>query len=185
MTSPSVTGSNNFQLSRTYVLASQGHLLRSGLVISHLKDSNDSEEKKKEKKKLIGLLLFPLVDFLRDESFWSLLYPVLLQPESQVSLDQVAYPQAGWDVTASWRANPRAGQGRSASQELGSWAGWGMFTSWDPWNGGSLSRLRHDNILRTRSLGRLRQVNVLGPPAWIWASPRSLAWPVLGRIKVL
>ena len=29
--------------------ASQGHLLESGLVISHLKDSDDREEKKKEK----------------------------------------------------------------------------------------------------------------------------------------
>ena len=47
--------------------ASQGCLPRSGLVISHLKDSHDREEK--EKKKLIGLLHFPWVDFLRGESF--------------------------------------------------------------------------------------------------------------------
>jgi len=47
--------------------ASQGHLLGSGLVISHLKDSLDREEKKK--KRLIGLLLSPWVDFLRGESF--------------------------------------------------------------------------------------------------------------------
>ena len=45
--------------------ASQGHLLGSELVISHLKDSDDGEEKKK----LIGLLQFPWVDFLRGESF--------------------------------------------------------------------------------------------------------------------
>ena len=44
--------------------ASQGHLSGSGLVISHLKDSDDREEKKK----LRGLLLFPRVDFLRGES---------------------------------------------------------------------------------------------------------------------
>jgi len=47
--------------------ASQGCLPGSGVVISHLKDSHDREEK--EKKKLIGLLPFPWVDFLRGESF--------------------------------------------------------------------------------------------------------------------
>ena len=31
--------------------ASQGHLLESGLVISHLKDSDDREEKKKKKER--------------------------------------------------------------------------------------------------------------------------------------
>ena len=42
------------------------------MVISPLKDSDDREEEKK--KKLIGLLLFLWVDFLRGES----LKPVLL-----------------------------------------------------------------------------------------------------------
>ena len=45
----------------------QGRLLGSGLVIFHLKDSLDREEKKK--KRLIGLFLSPSVDFLRGESF--------------------------------------------------------------------------------------------------------------------
>ena len=45
----------------------QGHLLGSGLVISHLKDSHDREEKKKRKR--IGLLQFSWVDFPRGESF--------------------------------------------------------------------------------------------------------------------
>ena len=40
----------------------------------------------------------------------------------------------------------------SASQELGPWEGRGMLPSWDPWTGGSPSRLRHDNLLRTRGL---------------------------------
>ena len=102
--------------------------------------------KRKKKKKLIGLLLFPFVDFLRDESFWKLFYPVLLQPESQTSLDQVAYPQAGWDVTASWRLNPRAGRPPKhwvpgqvkACWPPGTpgladpWGGWGMATFWGP-----------------------------------------------------
>ena len=41
------------------------------MVISHLKDGDEREEKKIEKKKknLIGLFLFPWVDFLRGESF--------------------------------------------------------------------------------------------------------------------
>ena len=106
---------------------------------------------------LTGFLLFPWVDFLRGESFWSLSYPVLLQPESQESPGQDADPQAGWSMT----------------------------TSWDPWAGRSLSRMMHHNFLRTRSLGRLRQVNFLGPPDWSWASPRPPTWPVLGRIKGL
>ena len=40
------------------------------MVISHLKDSDDREEKKK----LIGLLQFPWVDFLR-EVFLNLILP--------------------------------------------------------------------------------------------------------------
>ena len=63
------------------------------MVISHLKDSHDREKKKK--KKLIGLLQFPWVDFLRGESFLDLFYPILLQPGSQASLGQGADPQAG------------------------------------------------------------------------------------------
>ena len=43
--------------------ASQRDLLGSGLVFSHLKDSDDREGKKK----LIGLLQFPRVDFLQGE----------------------------------------------------------------------------------------------------------------------
>ena len=83
------------------------------------------------------------------ESFWSLSYPGPLQPESQVSPGQGAYPQAGWGLTASWRSNLQAGRGRLASQELVSgkveacqppgipgladpWAGWGMTTFQGP-----------------------------------------------------
>ena len=132
-----------------------------------MKDSDDREEKKKEKKTNRS----PSIS-MGGESFWNLSYPILLQPESQVSLGQDADPQASWGVTASWRSNSQAGQGRSASRELGPWASRGMSTFWDPWTGGSLSRLRHDNLLRTRFLGRLRQVNLLD---WSWASPRSPA----------
>ena len=139
---------------------------------------------KEKRKKLIGLL-FLCVDFLRGESFWDLSYPVLLQPESQASLVQDADPQAGWGVTASWRLNHWAGRGRLAFWELGPWAGRGMSISWDPWTGRSLSRLRHDNLLRTRFLGRSRQADLLGPLDWSWSSPTSPAWPVLHRIKGL
>ena len=110
-----VRGSKSFPLSRMHL----NGFCRGGLVISHLKDSDDREEKQKEKTN--RPLQFPWVDFLRDESFWSLSYPVLLQPESQVSLVQDADPQAGWGVTASWRLNPQAGQG--------------MSTFWDSWTG--------------------------------------------------
>ena len=45
----------------------------SGLVISHLKDSDDREGKKKkrerEREKQIGFLQFPWVDFVKGESF--------------------------------------------------------------------------------------------------------------------
>ena len=105
----------------------------SGKCIGYFPSERQSWQGGKEKEKnLIGFLQFPWVDFLRGESFWSLSYSVLLQPESQ---GQSADPQAGWGVTASWRSNPWAGRGRSASQELGPWAGRGRLTSWDPRTG--------------------------------------------------
>ena len=116
----------------------------------------------KQRKKTNRLLLFLLLDILRGESFWSLSYPVLLQPESWASLGQDADPQAGWGVIASWRLNPWAGC-MSASWELGPWAGRGVMTSWDPWTGGSPSRLRHDNLSRTRSLGTSRRLTSWDP----------------------
>ena len=145
--------------------ASQGCLLGSGLVISYLK--KDSDDREGKKKKRVGLLLFLRVDFLRGESFWNVSYQVLLQPESQASPGQGADPQTGWDMTASWRSNPQAGRGMSASQKLGPWAGRDMSTSWNPWIGRSLSRLRCDNLPGTRSLGRLRQINLLGSQAGV------------------
>ena len=54
-----------------------------------------------------------------------------------------------------------------------------------PGTSGSPSRSRPDNISRTRSLGRSRCDDLLGPPDWSWASPRSPVWPVLGRIRGL
>ena len=39
-----------------------------------------------------------------------------------------------------------------------------MSTSWDSWTEGSLSRLRREDFLRTRFLGRSRKVDLLGPP---------------------
>jgi len=52
-----------------------------------------------------------------------------------------------------------------------------------PGTRGSPSRLTHDNLSRTRSLGRSRRDDLLGPPDWSWASPRSPVWPVLRRIR--
>ena len=133
---------------------------------------------------VIGFLLFPWVNFLRGESSWRLSYPVLLQPKSKASPGQGADSQASWDLTSSWRSNPWASQGRLASRELGPWAGQGVMTSWDSWTGRSPSRLRRDNLSRTRSLGKSRQVDLLGPPDWSWASPRSPAWLALGVILI-
>ena len=121
------------------------------------------------------------MDFLRGESFWSLSYQVLWQPDSQVSLCRGAEPQAGWGMTALWRPNH--------------WAGW---DSW-LWRIGSLGRLRHVDLLGSLdwhipnqveawqpSEDQIpRQVNLLGPLDWSWGSQRSLAWPVLGRVKRL
>ena len=56
------------------------------MVVFHLKDSDDREEEKK--KKLIGLLLFLWVDFLRGES----LKPVLL---SIVATWELGVPRSG------------------------------------------------------------------------------------------
>ena len=53
------------------------------------------------------------------------------------------------------------------------WAGRGMSTPWNPWTGGSPSRLRRDNLPITRSWGRLRQVNLLAPLAGA-GHPQSL-----------
>ena len=52
------------------------------------------KKKERKKEKLIGLLQFPWVDFLRGESFLDLFYPILLQPGSQASLVQNVDPQA-------------------------------------------------------------------------------------------
>ena len=122
---------------------------------------------REKKKKSLGFLLFLWVDLLWGETFWNLSYPVLLQPESQASPVQSAGPQAGWDMTVSWRSPPQAGWGMSASWKLGPWAGRDMSTSWNPWTGRSLSRLRHDNLPGTRSLGRFKQINLLGPQAGV------------------
>ena len=160
-----VRGLNSFQLSRMHLRGIRKWI---GYFSSERQWWQGGKEKRK---KWIGLILFLWVDLLRGESFWSLSYPGPLQPESQASPGQGADPQAGWGVTASWRSNLQAGRGRLASQELGLWTGWGMSTSWDPWTGRSLSRLRHDNLPRTRFIGRSRQVNLLGPPDWSWVSP--------------
>ena len=72
----------------------QGCLSGSGLVISIQKTVMTGRGKKR-KNILIGILLLSWVDFLRDESFLRLSYPVLLQPESQVFLGQGEDSQAG------------------------------------------------------------------------------------------
>ena len=59
---------------------------------------------KREKKKTNCLLLFPWVDFLRGESFWSLSYQVLLQSESQESWVRVQIPRQAeaWQPPGDW-----------------------------------------------------------------------------------
>ena len=208
----------------------------------------------------IGFLPFLRVNFLRGESFWSLYYPVLLQPESRcpqvkveilrlrhdnllevkspgklrhISLPRIRSlagrglgmstscdPWTGgtqqveawqpprnqmqgrsrqvnllgfleWQIperTEAWQASrsqiprqveecwpsgtpgladPQACWGVTTSQGPDPWTDRGRLTSWDPQASGSLSRLRHDNLPGTRSLGRSRQVDLLGFPVWV------------------
>ena len=53
------------------------------------RQSGQGEKKKKKTNRPLSISIF------RGESFWSLSYPVLLQPESQASPGQGADPQAG------------------------------------------------------------------------------------------
>ena len=65
-------------------------------------------------------------------SFWSLSYPVLLQPESQTYPGQGADPPAGWGMTVFLRWNLWSGRGRS--------------TSWGPLTGVEYPQgLQHDH----------------------------------------
>ena len=117
----------------------------------------------RKRKKLIGTLLFLCVGFLRGESVWSLSYPVLLQSESQESPGQSEDPedpQTGWSVTASWRQNPQAGRGGHLPEN---WVPGQVKACRLSGTSRPLSRLRCDNLSRTRSLGRLRHVELLGP----------------------
>ena len=121
-----VRGSNSFQLSRMHL---KGICQEVDWLFPIWKTVMTRRERKQ--RKLIGLLQFPWADFLRGEAFWSLSYPVLLQPENQLSLGQSADPQPSWGMTASWRSNPRAGQGMSTSGTPGlvdPQGRWGMTT---------------------------------------------------------
>ena len=133
---------------------------------------------------VIYFFLFPWVDFLRGESFWSLYYPVLLQTESRASLSQGEDPKAGCGAITSWNSNPLAGRGMLTSQELGPWEDQAMSILWDPWSGRSPSRLRNDKLPRTRSLNRSRQLDLLESLGWSWVSPRFSAWLMLGSIQI-
>ena len=100
------------------------------------------------------------MDFLRGESFWSLSYPVLLQPESQASLGQGADPQGGWAVRASWRLNLDRSR-QVGLLRIGSLGKLRHVNLWVSWTGRSPSRLRCGNLLRIRSSGRLRHFGLL------------------------
>ena len=143
--------------------------------------------RKRKRRKLIGLLQFSWVDFLRGESFWILSYPVLLQPESNLRCPQVRV-QIPRQAEAWQPAGDRIPKQVEVWWPPKNWVPGQVkvwMTSWDPWTGRSPSRLRCDNLSMTRSLDRSRQVDLLGPRDWSWASPRSPPWPVLGRIKGL
>ena len=89
------------------------------------------KEKKRKKKKRIGLLQFQWVDFLRGESFWSLSYPVLLQPESQVSRFRVHIPRQAeaWQPQGDWiPRQAEAGRPPGTPGLVDPWTGWGMTT---------------------------------------------------------
>ena len=122
------------------------------------------------------------VDFLRGESFWSLFYAVLLQPESQASLGQVQIPRQA----EAWQPPEDQIPGRSKQVSLSRIGSLGRSRHVDlqePLDWWVPERLKHDNLLRTKSLGKSRQVDLLGPPDWSWASPISPVWPGLRRIQ--
>ena len=107
--------------------------------------------KEKKKKNLIGLLFYGLTSL---GVSLSEAYPTQYCFNREPGISWSVGRSPGWNVTASWRMNPWAGQSRSVFWKLGPWAGQGMSTSWDSWTGGSPTRLRHDKLLRARSLGR-------------------------------
>ena len=141
-------------------------------------------ERKRKKKKLIGLLQFPWLDFLRSEFFWRLSYQDCcnLQPEPGVP---------GSECRSLGRLRCDSFLGIESPGRLRQ-VGFLRI--------GSLSRLRHVDFLgplawwipeqveawqpfKDQIPRQLRQVDLLGPSDWSWTSPRSPVWPVLGRIK--
>ena len=140
---------------------------------------------KGKKKKPIVLLLFLWVDFLRGESFWSLSYSVLLQPESRVSPGQGADPlqaeswqspgdQIPGQIEAGWPPENWVPWHWSRHVDLLGPLNWWISKQVEAW------QPPKDQIPRQVEVGQPR-----GTPSWGWASPRSPAWPVLGRIKGL
>ena len=95
-------------------------------------------------------------------SFWSLSYPVLLQPESQTYPGQGADPPAGWGMTVFLRWNLWSGRGRS--------------TSWGPLTGVEYPQgLQHDHYwVGFSSVQSLSHVQLFATP-WIAVHQASLS----------
>ena len=173
-----VRGSNSFQLSRMHL---KGVCWEVGCLFPIW--NTVMTGRKRKTNKLTNRPLYFMGALTLGWVFLKLILP------STVATWEPGIPRSGctspasWGMIASWRLNQWAGWGMSASWELGPWACRGMLTSWGPWISRSPNRLRYDNFPGARSLGKSRQVDLLGPPDWSWVSTRSPAGPVLGRIK--
>ena len=70
-----------------------------------------------------------------------------------------------WLISSVFLTRTSCHKTTHANGYYGAWPGWAVSVSVLP------------------LIGRSRQVDLLGPPGWSWASPRSPVWLMLGRIK--
>ena len=176
-----IRGLNNFQLSRRHLKGVSLEVDWLFPIWKTVMTGKEKKKKKREREKQIGFLQFPWVDFIKGESFWSLSYPILLQPESQESPGHSADPRQAeaWQPPGDWI--PRQVE---AGGPPDNWVPGQVEACQPPGTpelADSLRRLKRDKLSRTRSLGR----STFWDTELDLESPRSPAWPVLGRIKGL
>ena len=155
--------------------AAQGHLSESELVISHLKDNDDREEKKEKKNyrpPSISVGGFP----------WGWVFLKLILP-STIATWEPGILRSGCRSPGRLRHESLLDSESPEQVEAG-----------QPPKNWVLGQLRHVDILgpldwqtpeQVEAWQHFedqipRQADLLRPPDWNWASPRSPAWPVVG-----